>query len=62
MASLEPGTQARGVALLFMAGFSLGVVETASLALAPLSCLSEDIGVALGTLGSIRSAGGAVAS
>ena len=47
---------------MFMACFSVGVVETCSLALAPLALPSEDIGAALGALGSIRSAGASVAT
>ncbi|KAK5117986.1 hypothetical protein LTR62_004030 [Meristemomyces frigidus] len=62
MISIRPGDEAKGVALMFMACFSVGIVETCSLALAPLALPSEDIGAALGALGSIRSAGAAVAT
>ena len=60
MVSINPGDEAKGVGLMFMACFSVGVVETCSLALAPLALPSEDIGAALGALGSIRSGGAAV--
>ena len=62
MISIMPGQQSKGVALMFMACFSVGIVETCSLALAPLALPSEDIGAALGALGSIRSGGAAVAT
>lgn len=61
MVSVKPGQEAKGVALMFMDCWSLGVVETCSLALAPLALPTEDIGAALGALGSIRSAGASVA-
>jgi hypothetical protein len=47
---------------MFMACFSVGIIETASLAPAPLACASEDLGTALGALGSIRSGGASVAT
>ncbi|KAK5689220.1 hypothetical protein LTR17_026422 [Elasticomyces elasticus] len=62
MVSIKPGEEAKGVGLMFMACFSVGIVETCSLALAPLALPSEDIGAALGALGSIRSGGAAVAT
>ncbi|KAK3116460.1 hypothetical protein LTR53_003186 [Teratosphaeriaceae sp. CCFEE 6253] len=62
MMSIKPGDEAKGVGLMFMACFSVGIVETCSLALAPLALPSEDIGAALGALGSIRSGGAAVAT
>jgi hypothetical protein len=62
MVSINPGDEAKGVGLMFMACFSVGIVETCSLALAPLALPSEDIGAALGALGSIRSGGAAVAT
>ena len=61
MVSIQPGQESKGVGLMFMACYSVGVIETCSLALAPLSCASEDIGAALGALGSIRSGGASVA-
>lgn len=61
MVSLSPGQEVRGIALMFMACFSVGVIETCSLTLAPLACKSEDLGAALGALGSIRSAGASLA-
>lgn len=62
MVSINPGQEAKGIGLMFMACFSVGIVETCSLALAPLALPSEDIGAALGALGSIRSGGASVAT
>ncbi|KAJ9658280.1 hypothetical protein H2201_007839 [Coniosporium apollinis] len=62
MVSIQPGDETKAIALMFMACFSVGIIETCSLALAPLACPSEDIGAALGALGSIRSGGAAVAT
>ena len=62
MVSLKPGQETNGIALMFMACFSVGIIETCSLALAPLACASEDLGAALGALGSIRSGGASVAT
>lgn len=62
MVSLQPGDESKGIGLMFMACFSVGIIETCSLSLAPLAVASEDIGVALGALGSIRSGGAAVAT
>lgn len=62
MVTINPGQQSKGVGLMFMACFSVGIVETCSLALAPLALPSEDIGAALGALGSIRSGGASVAT
>lgn len=62
MVSIRPGQQAKGIGLMFMACFSIGIIETCSLALAPLALPTEDIGAALGALGSIRSGGASVAT
>ena len=62
MVSLKPGQETNGIALMFMACLSVGIIETCSLALAPLACASEDLGAALGALGSIRSGGASVAT
>jgi hypothetical protein len=62
MVSIQPGQQSKGIGLMFMACYSVGVIETCSLSLAPLSCGTEDIGAALGALGSIRSGGASVAT
>jgi hypothetical protein len=61
MVSIRPDDEAKGIAILFVACFSVGVIESCSLALAPLACPTEDIGVATGALGSIRSGGASVA-
>ncbi len=57
MVSINAGDEAKGIALMFMACLSIGVVETCSLVLVPLALPTEDIGAALGALGSIRSSG-----
>ncbi|KAL5362255.1 fungal trichothecene efflux pump [Aspergillus floccosus] len=62
MVSANPGQEAKGIALIFMACFSVGIIETCSFALLPLSLPTEDIGAALGALGSIRSGGASVAT
>jgi hypothetical protein len=62
MISLKPGQEAKGVGLMFIACFWLGVIEIVSLALAPLACPTKDIGAATGALGSLRSAGANVAN
>lgn len=62
MVCLKPGDESKGVGLMFMACFSVGIIETCSLALAPLACRTEDLGAALGALGSIRSGGASVAT
>jgi hypothetical protein len=61
MVSIQVGDESKGVGLMFMATTSVGVLESCSLALAPLALPTEDIGAALGALGSIRSAGASVA-
>lgn len=62
MVSIQPRQQTKGIAFMFLACFSIGIIETCSLALAPLALPSEDIGSALGALGSIRSGGASVAT
>jgi MFS family permease len=62
MVSIGVGDERKGVALMFMACYSVGIIETCSLALAPLALPTEDIGAALGALGSIRSGGASVAT
>lgn len=62
LASVNPGEVHKGVAFMFMSCMCVGVIELSALALAPLVCPPEEIGVATGTLGSIRSAGSTVAS
>lgn len=62
MVSVNPHQEAKGIGLMFMACFSIGIIETCSLALAPLALPTEDIGAALGALGSIRSGGASVAT
>lgn len=62
MISVQPGTQARATGLMFMACYSVGLIETSALALAPLSCPPEDIGVANGALVAVRNGGASIAS
>lgn len=61
LASLTPSDKNTGIALTILGPFFVGFIELASLALAPLFCAAQDIGLASGLLASIRSAGGSVA-
>lgn len=61
LASLTPSDKNTGIALTILGPFMVGFIELASLALAPLFCRAEDIGLASGLLASIRSAGGSIA-
>lgn len=61
LASLTPSDKGTGVALTILGPFMVGFIELASLALAPLFCAAQDIGLASGLLASIRSAGGSIA-
>lgn len=61
LASLTPSDKNTGIALTVLGPFFVGFIELAALALAPLYCRAEDIGLASGLLASIRSAGGSVA-
>jgi hypothetical protein len=61
LASLTPSDKDTGIALTILGPFFVGFIELASLALAPLFCRAQDIGLASGLLASIRSAGGSIA-
>ncbi|CAK7217084.1 hypothetical protein SCUCBS95973_003031 [Sporothrix curviconia] len=61
LAALTPEKKDMGIALTILGPFFVGFIELASLALAPLFCNAEDIGLASGLLASVRSAGGSVA-
>ncbi|KAI0975287.1 fungal trichothecene efflux pump [Xylaria arbuscula] len=61
LAALTPSKKATGIALTLVGPFFVGVIELTSLAIAPLFCKPEDIGLASGLLASIRSAGGSIA-
>ena len=61
LAALTPATLNMGIAFTIIGPFFVGFIELASLALAPLFCRAEDIGLASGLLASIRSAGGSIA-
>jgi hypothetical protein len=62
MLDINVGDRTKGIAFMFFACFTVGVTETCVLSLAPLTCPSEDIGAALGALGSIRNGGASIAS
>lgn len=62
MSSVGPGETAKACALLTFACFGIGLIESASRSLLPLTCPDEDIGAALGVLGTIGYACAAVAS
>lgn len=56
-ASLTPATKSMGIAFTIIGPFFVGFIELAALALAPLFCKGEEIGVSSGMLASIRAAG-----
>lgn len=62
MVDIHVGDRAKGAAFMFCSTFTVGVLETCVLSLAPLTCHPEDIGAALGALGSIRNGGSSIAS
>jgi hypothetical protein len=62
MAAMQPGDEALGCSLMAFAGFAIGVIETASRTLLPLTCPDEDIGAAIGVLGLVGYASASVAS
>ncbi|RYC63397.1 hypothetical protein CHU98_g2827 [Xylaria longipes] len=61
LAALTPDSKATGIALTLVGPLFVGVIELTALAIAPLFCKPEDIGLASGLLASIRSAGGSIA-
>lgn len=61
LAALTPNSLNTGIALTLVGPFFVGVIELTALAIAPLFCKPEDIGLASGLLASIRSAGGSIA-
>lgn len=61
LAALTPSSKSTGIALTLVGPFFVGVIELTALAIAPLFCKPEDIGLASGLLASIRSAGGSIA-
>ena len=62
MAAVGPGDKDLGVALMFLAVFSVGVIECVAVVNCPITCPPEHLGSALGALGSIRSTCAAIAS
>lgn len=55
MIAVAPGTISLGCGIMFTACWCVGVLECVAVVLTPLSCPPEDLGAALGALGSIRS-------
>ncbi|KAJ9646711.1 hypothetical protein H2204_000403 [Knufia peltigerae] len=53
MISVQPGDDKKGPALIAFVMLPIGTIEVGSRALLPLTCPDEDIGAALGALGSI---------
>lgn len=62
MIAIQPGDQNKGIAFMFFACCSVGIIEACAMSLGPLACATEDLGLATGALGSIRSGGAAVAT
>lgn len=61
-ASVEPGQTAKASTFIALGSVALGIIETASRSLLPLSCPDEDIGSAIGIVGTCGYGGSAVAS
>ena len=61
LASLTPSTKAMGITFTIIGPFFLGVIQLATLSLAPLFCHAEDIGLSSGVLASLRAIGGSIA-
>ncbi|KAB5511539.1 fungal trichothecene efflux pump [Coniochaeta sp. 2T2.1] len=62
LAALTPDNLNLGIAFTILGPFCVGIIEVSAMALAPLFCLPEDLGLASGLLGTIRSAGASVAT
>ncbi|CAK7232396.1 hypothetical protein SBRCBS47491_008255 [Sporothrix bragantina] len=62
LAALTPNNLNLGIALTFLGPFCVGVVEVSALSLAPLFCRPEDLGLASGLLGTIRTGGASIAT
>lgn len=62
MASVHPGDDKKGPALVTFIMLPIGIIEVGARALLPLTCPDEDIGAALGALGSIGYACASVGS
>jgi Fungal trichothecene efflux pump (TRI12) len=60
MAALTPSTKGLGIGLSLVGSFCVGFIELTSLAVAPLFCAPEDIGLAVGLISAIRSLGGSI--
>lgn len=61
LAGLTPQNLNLGIALTILGPFMVGVIELSALSLAPLFCKPEDLGLASGLLGTIRSGGASIA-
>lgn len=55
MIAVGPGDVNLGCGIMFTACWCVGIIECVAVVLTPLSCPAEDLGAALGALGSIRS-------
>lgn len=53
MSAVQPGDDVMGPALVSFVMIPIGIIEVGARALLPLTCPDEDIGAALGALGSI---------
>ncbi|CAK7207609.1 hypothetical protein SEUCBS139899_010419 [Sporothrix eucalyptigena] len=62
LAALTPSNLNLGIAMTMLGPFCLGVVEVSALSLAPLFCRPEDLGLASGLLGTIRTGGASIAT
>jgi hypothetical protein len=60
LTALTPVTKNMGVAFSVLGCLCVGYIELAALAVAPLFCEAEDIGLAVSFVGAIRSLGGSI--
>jgi len=61
LAALTPNNKDLGVTFTILGCLCVGYIELAALAIAPLFCAPEDIGLAVSFVGAIRSLGGSIA-
>jgi len=62
MAAVQPGETSMASTFIALMSASCGIIETASRSLLPLTCPDEDIGAAIGILGTAGYGSSAVAS
>jgi hypothetical protein len=60
LATLTPATKDMGVTFSVLGCLCVGYIELAALAVAPLFCEPEDIGLAVSFVGAVRSLGGSI--